>query len=204
MAICSAQAALGIIKSLFAPNHGPLSFCPLYMFFVAFFLALHERSGRRQPPAERSPCSILQIPTAQLAKMSIDPKLVELTAGVLKLFFYSRFIISCHPCSSTHKVRESASQVFFSRMQLTPHATRRTPHGASHLVQTMSAWSVNPQSASSWHCRDAGVCGIKITAMHENECNPPLPPASSFPLPAPRPLPRAFIFCALRFPCAVS
>ena len=50
-ATCSAQAALGIIKSLFAPDHGPPSFCPLYMFFVAFFLALRERSGRRQPPA---------------------------------------------------------------------------------------------------------------------------------------------------------
>ena len=27
------------------------------MFLVAFFLALRERSGRRQPPAERSPCT---------------------------------------------------------------------------------------------------------------------------------------------------
>ena len=33
------------------------SFCPLYMFLVAFFLALRERSGRRQPPAGRSPCN---------------------------------------------------------------------------------------------------------------------------------------------------
>ena len=39
-ATCSAQAALGIVKLLFAPNHGPPSFCPLHMFFVAFFLAL--------------------------------------------------------------------------------------------------------------------------------------------------------------------
>ena len=29
---------------------------PLHMFLVAFFLALRERSGRRQPPVERSPC----------------------------------------------------------------------------------------------------------------------------------------------------
>ena len=55
-AICSAQAALGIIKSLFAPNHGPPFFCPLHMFFVALFFALRERSRRCQPPAERSPC----------------------------------------------------------------------------------------------------------------------------------------------------
>ena len=34
------------------------SFCPLYMLLVAFFLALRERSGRRQPPAERSPCRL--------------------------------------------------------------------------------------------------------------------------------------------------
>ena len=32
------------------------SFFPLYMFLVAFFLALRERSGRRQPPAERGSC----------------------------------------------------------------------------------------------------------------------------------------------------
>ena len=30
---------------------------PLHMFLVAFFLALRERGGRRQPPAERSPCT---------------------------------------------------------------------------------------------------------------------------------------------------
>ena len=33
------------------------SFCPLYMLLVAVFLALSERSGRHQPPAERSPIS---------------------------------------------------------------------------------------------------------------------------------------------------
>ena len=32
------------------------------------------------------PHSILQVPTTQLAKMSIDPKFVELTADVLELF----------------------------------------------------------------------------------------------------------------------
>ena len=31
--------------------------------------------------------SILQVPTTQLAKMSIDPKFVELTADVLEIFF---------------------------------------------------------------------------------------------------------------------
>ena len=55
-AIYSARAALGIIKSLFARNHGPLLSAPFCMFSVAFILALRECSGRRQPPAERSPC----------------------------------------------------------------------------------------------------------------------------------------------------
>ena len=32
------------------------------------------------------PLSILQVPTTQLAKMSIDPKFVELTADVLEIF----------------------------------------------------------------------------------------------------------------------
>ena len=32
------------------------------------------------------PHSILQVPTTQLAKMSIDPKFVELTADVLEIF----------------------------------------------------------------------------------------------------------------------
>ena len=36
------------------------------------------------------PHSILQVPTTQLAKMSIDPKFVELTADVLEIFLSSR------------------------------------------------------------------------------------------------------------------
>ena len=82
---CSAQAALGIIKSLFAPNHGPPSFCPLYMFFVAFFLALRERSGQRQPPAERSPC-----------RLYIKMSEVSLFVGQgLRSAMLGRFLIEC-------------------------------------------------------------------------------------------------------------
>ena len=47
-AISSAQIALGIVKSLVAPNHGPLLSAPFTIN------SLRERSGRRQPPAERS------------------------------------------------------------------------------------------------------------------------------------------------------
>ena len=39
-------------------------------------------------------------------------------------------------------MRKSASPAVLSRMQLTLHATRRTPHDASRLVQALSAWSM--------------------------------------------------------------
>ena len=57
----------------------------------------------------------------------------------------------------------------YHRMQLTLHATRRTPHGASRLVQAMSAWSVITRRAPSWHGRDATVYGPTTTAEHDNE-----------------------------------
>ena len=37
-------------------------------------------------PIKTHPSSLLQVPTTQLAKMSIDLKFVELTAGVLDIF----------------------------------------------------------------------------------------------------------------------
>ena len=54
-------------------------------------------------------------------------------------------------------------------MQLTLHATRRTPHGASRLVLAMSAWSVKTRRAPSRNCRDASVYGRTTTAMHDND-----------------------------------
>ena len=93
-ATCSAQAALGIIKSLFAPNHGPLSFCPIYMFFVAFFLALRERSGRRQPPAERSPCTYIYIYVYTVAVPRLRFCLHLRTSFVLR-FTDDRGLCSC-------------------------------------------------------------------------------------------------------------
>ena len=53
------------------------------------------------------------------------------------------------------------------RMQLTLHASGRTPHGASLcLVQAMSAWSVKTRRAPSRLCRDARVYGHTTTVMH--------------------------------------
>ena len=74
-----------------------------------------------------------------------------------------QFVRRCHPYA-----RSSASQAVFGRMQLTLHATRRTPDGASRLVQTTSAWSVKTRRAPSRHCRDARVYGHATTAMNDN------------------------------------
>ena len=70
-------------------------------------------------------------------------------------------------------LRKSASQVVLSRMQLTLHATRRTPHGASRLVRAMSAWLVTTRRAPSRHSRDARVYGHTTTAMHKLSTVPP-------------------------------
>ena len=78
-------------------------------------------------------------------------------------------------------VCKSASQAVHSRMQLTLHATRRTPHGASRLVRAMSAWLVKHRHAPSRHCRDARDHDYTTNAMHEIEYISPIgyppPPA---------------------------
>ena len=62
-------------------------------------------------------------------------------------------------------------------MQLTLRATRRTRHGASRLVYTMSAWSVKTGRAPSRHCRDARVYGHTTSTMHDIGSVPLLIPA---------------------------
>ena len=62
-------------------------------------------------------------------------------------------------------------------MQLTLHATCRTPHGASRLVLTMSAWSVKTPRAPFRHCRDVRVYGHRLRPCM-TICTPPLPPRS--------------------------
>ena len=78
---------------------------------------------------------------------------------------------------------QSASQVVLSRIQFTIHATRRTPHGASRLVQAMSALSVKTRRAPSRHCRDARVDGHTTTDVHDIEYNPPPRLSSSLRIP---------------------
>ena len=72
--------------------------------------------------------------------------------------------------------KKADPKAVLSRMQLTLHATRPIPHGASRLVQAMSAWSV--KTRPSQHCWDARVYGHTTrTAMHNSVYNP-LPRAS--------------------------
>ena len=51
-------------------------------------LRVHTRIEHYDPShyEKTHPHSILQVPTTKLAKMSIDPKFVELTADVLEIF----------------------------------------------------------------------------------------------------------------------
>ena len=65
-----------------------------------------------------------------------------------------------HKQESRHnKVPGSILRAVLGRMQFTLHATRRTPHGASRLVQPMSAWLVKTCRAPSRHSIDARVYG---------------------------------------------
>ena len=83
-----------------------------------------------------------------------------------------------HMQENTHKVPKPVSQVVLSRTQLISEATRPAPHGASRLVQPMSAWSVKTLRAPSWYCRGARVYGHTTTTMHDMSTPPPSLPSS--------------------------
>ena len=78
-----------------------------------------------------------------------------------------------HKQKSRHKVPESVLRAVLGKMQLTLHATRRTPHSVSRLVQAMSAWLEKTRRAPSRHSRDTKVCGHTTTAMHTLSASPP-------------------------------
>ena len=110
--------------------------------------------------------------------------LALLVTPLLLLEFASISPDGASPPSSTHSTLSSVykkarltSCSLYSRMPLTLHATRRSPHGASRLVQALSAWSVKTQRAPSSHCRDASVYShtkYMTKAMH-GMTTPPCP-----------------------------
>ena len=70
-------------------------------------------------------------------------------------------------------------------MQLTLHATRRTPHGASRLVQAMSAWSAKTRHAPSRQCSDMrGSMVIRRPCINIEDTPPPAPPRQRAILPS--------------------
>ena len=73
---------------------------------------------------------------------------------------------------SMHKVLKSFLRAVLGRMQFTLHAIRRTPHGASRLVQAMSAWLMKTRRAPFRHSGDARVYGHTTTAMHKLSTTP--------------------------------
>ena len=73
--------------------------------------------------------------------------------------------------------RSGNSQLNFVDLKNILHATRRTPHGASRLVQAMSAWLAKTKRAPSLHSRDARVYGHTTTAMYTT---PSLSPCSNY------------------------
>ena len=71
-------------------------------------------------------------------------------------------------------------------MQFSLHATRRTLHGASRLVQAIPAWLVKTRRAPSRHSRDARVYGHTTTAMHTLSTHPaPAIPSNTLCYPPP-------------------
>ena len=76
---------------------------------------------------------------------------------------------------------KSVLRAVLGRMQVTLHATRRIPHGASRMVQARSAWLVKTRRAPSRHGRDARFHGRMTTAMHKLRTPPP-PPLHAVPV----------------------
>ena len=74
------------------------------------------------------------------------------------------------------KVGTRCRSPFYERFSDEVHPSCNSPntsHGASRLVQAMSAWLVKAQRAPSRHSRDARVYGHTATAMHNLSTPPP-------------------------------
>ena len=118
--------------------------------------AMHDNENTAPPPDERVTYGVYygQAPTRQLHSIPIAVSGSGRAGKQVK-----SFDAVIHMQESAHKVPQSASQAALSRMQLTLHATRRTPRGASRLMQPISAWSVKTRRAPSRRRRDARVYG---------------------------------------------
>ena len=120
-------------------------------FFFFFICTLHESPPCRRISPHRG------VPN--------DPRGSFVVYPLLSLGVVTPENKSIHWTLSSVPVMQDGSP-HKSRMQLTLHATRPTPHGASRLVQAMPVWSVKTRRAPSRHGRDARVYGHTTTVMH--------------------------------------
>ena len=72
-----------------------------------------------------------------------------------------------------HKVRKSVLRPVNGWMLLTSHGTRRTPHGASRMVQAKPAWLGETRRSPSRRSCDTRVCDHATTVMHKLSTRPP-------------------------------
>ena len=122
---------------------------------------------------------LLDEPWSQASYISPPVRAIALWSGHARKQSNSLALSSMRK-ESRHKVPKSVSRAALRRMQFTLHATRRTPHGASRLVQALSAWLVKIRRAPSRHSRDARVYGNMTTAIHKLSTPPPPPPVRAF------------------------
>ena len=59
-------------------------------------------------------------------------------------------------------IQHLPQKLFLVKFTAHLHATRLTPHGASRLIQAMSAWSAKTRRAPSRHCKDTRVYGHRL------------------------------------------
>ena len=102
----------------------------------------------------------------------------------LRNWQWSCFVTVHKQVGTRYKVPKSVLRAVLGRMQFTFHATRRTPHGASRLVQAISAWLMKTRRTPSRQSRDARVYGHTNTAMHKlSTRRPPTKKPALFPPP---------------------
>ena len=89
-----------------------------------------------------------------------------------------------HTQESRHKVPKSVLRAVLGRTQFTLHSTRRTPHGASRLVQAMSVWLVKTRRAPSRPSRHSreGLWSYDYGQAQTSYTPPPSPSINHFPV----------------------
>ena len=129
---------------------------PLHTFLVAFFLASREHSGRRQPPAERSPCIYLFIFSLTFTFQLLDKPWSQV--GVVPSpprFLPSIFI--------AHGVQQSHCSSIIRRLLLT-HALAFSASPFVHKKKSQRVYNTSMHSAGLELTKliNMALCKLKI------------------------------------------